>query len=210
MKKVLLFIFTTIVFNCNSKDSNMLRIGISSLQFSNLYISNQTYPSIIEFSYTKFYRKKYSIGLEFKSQNLVAFLFGSGNILIYENNILDVTSVNKIFIRKNLNNIKIDFGYNYLLKKIEITPVFSIGLICTNNEYLTKIILAPPPPNGMGDLIYSESKFKNEIELGLGLGFNIKYPIYRDKLLLGASINHHINQKLPYFNIFTTSFYYKF
>lgn len=108
-------------------------------------------------------------------------------LLVTENSMTDINSIGKIESRKRYHFF--DVGANYSLFKI-MKHVVSIGIATSftfgKNIYKTKLILAPPPPVGQGDIIDIGYDIRNERYWGGLADARYDFTFWKNKINVGA------------------------
>lgn len=110
-------------------------------------------------------------------------------LLVTENSMSDINSVGKIESRKRYHFF--DAGLNYSLLKMK-RHTLSAGLAASftfgDNIYKTKLVLAPPPPYGQGDIIDIAYDIRKEYYWGAVTDIRYDFTFWKNRINAGADL----------------------
>ncbi len=110
-------------------------------------------------------------------------------LLVTENPMTDLNAVGKIESRKRYHFF--DLGLNCILLKIQ-RHALSAGLAASftsgDNIYKTKLVLAPPPPYGQGDIIDIAYEVRRESYWGGVADIRYDFIFWKNRINIGADL----------------------
>lgn len=197
---LLVALFTQIVVQAQK---HQLSLGLGGQKFYDVINYDRVLSNTIIAGYRYSTNSNVFVGTRYYRHSSFSKVLGGKPLgrLTEEQYLLDTTAIGKLQYRdKQYQFFELDAGYRIrFAKRHQVVGFAGPSAAYGNNGYIKKIVLAPGPPYGMGDLINLEFENRKEWAFGGIAGIGYECLVIKNKVSIGAALTGRFyNHDFPF------------